>query len=80
MKYLTIAAAISTLSATAAFAFPEDFGLPRFVQVDHWPDARIFDRAPTGSIRHTDCGTGQKAERHCGAPDDKAVGKQAPRY
>lgn len=62
MKRLVVAAAVLALSATAATAFPQSFGLPHFVQVDEWPDNGGLARRETGSTGKRPCNV---ADRHC---------------
>lgn len=68
MKRLVVAAAVLVLSATAASAFPQSFGLPHFVQVDDWPGNGGPARRETGSIGKTPC---DMAKRHCAERDGK---------
>lgn len=80
MKHLAFSAAMLVLPASSAHAFPEDFGLPRFVQLDNWPDASVFAQPPIGSIRRAGCANPQHADRACRDLVGKAFGKRTPRY
>lgn len=65
MKRLVVAAAVLAVSAIAASAFPQSFGLPHFVQVDEWPDNGGYARK-SGSI----------GKRPCAVTDGRCVERQ----
>lgn len=73
MKRLVVAAAVLALSATAASAFPQSFGLPHFVQVDEWLDNGGLARTETGSIGKRPCAV---TDRHCAERYGKQDGRR----
>ncbi|MBD9373934.1 hypothetical protein IB238_15020 [Rhizobium sp. ARZ01] len=78
MKLLAIAVAALALSATVAFAFPESFGLPHFVQVDQWLGDADVDQEKTGSITQVPCKGVQATDRHCTYRDGRNAREQMP--
>lgn len=78
MRTLAISIAMLALCTTPAAAFPDSFGLPRYVQVDEWPSDGAIDRTQTGSIGRDSCTPRQKSTLSCKQPADKAVRRQAP--
>lgn len=75
MKILVIACTTLVLSATAAAAFPDSFGLPHFVQVDEWPGDDV-DRMETGSVRKAPCDV-PSADARCADRYDRGT-RQMP--